>query len=46
MQMEEGFFCPILKSGKGEIFPFVWDNSIVLVEGAGWLYISLMCQAA
>lgn len=29
-----GFFCPILKNGKGGIFPFLWDNSIVLLEGA------------
>lgn len=40
-----GFFCPILKNGKGGIFPFLWDKSIVLLEGAEWLYIYLMCQA-
>lgn len=41
-----GFFCSILENRKGEIFPFAWDNSIVLLEGPEWLYISLMCQDA
>lgn len=39
-------FCLILGSGKSEVFLSVWDNSIVMLEGAERLYISLICQAA
>lgn len=42
-----GFFGLILKNEKGEIFFFfLWDNSVVLLEGARWLHASLMCQVA
>lgn len=40
-----GLFGLILKNKKSEIF-FFCGISVVLLEGAGWLYASLMCQAA
>lgn len=35
-----GFFCPILTNGKGEIFPFVWDDGIV-PGGRCWLAVHI-----
>lgn len=39
------YFGLILKNEKGEIL-FLWGKSVVLLEGAGWMYASPMCQAA
>lgn len=39
------FLDLIFKNEKSEIL-FLWNKSVVLLEGAGWMYASLMCQAA